>query len=256
MWNIFNKTPFAAAGSFKQSDLTGDLNWLIAVKATIDIDGKTGSLTVAKEQIAPLDEDQYSGDPAQSILQYPCDFVLNKRHVDILLNANAHTPTEDPVTELHVGFGLGELSKILKVVGERVYRSINGLFFVQTTPAMFSSMPMNYENAFGGQEEENPKGNQKYHFGNPIGKGYGTKRRMFKNMDLPNIEYPKHPTKRKASRNKTAGFGPIPNFWSPRRDYIGKLSDGSQDGELLVFRPKSSDTLSGNLTSYAVLRKL
>ena len=64
MWSLDNRTAFAADRNWIR-DKQGAHHWLVAVRATFDIDSG-GRLTLADEQLPPLLQPEYRGDPATS----------------------------------------------------------------------------------------------------------------------------------------------------------------------------------------------
>ncbi len=227
MWKIFNTTPFATGSSFRQENQTGVLIWMVAVKASFQIEPTTGFLSIAEEQELPSQGEQFKGEATNSGLLQNSDFVLGKEKVDILLNATAYSPMDEPVTEMVAGFDLGPISKSLKIIGDREYQKSLG-FIIQTTPMPFAKMPIVYENAYGGWQETQEDEDPVYEIRNPAGIGFSKKRKYRPGKNLPNIEYLKYPTKKRPRKNRVAGFGPIPGHWAPRVDFAGKLLNTSE----------------------------
>ena len=117
MWQIDNRTPFAAGQSWVR-DLTGAETWLVAVKATFDIHAD-GTTTVAPEQPPLVRSPVHRGDPGKSSLLYDNDFVLGKVTTDVIVNGTAHAPRGVPVRTVDVGLQVGTVRKTLRVSGER-----------------------------------------------------------------------------------------------------------------------------------------
>ena len=241
VWTIINKTPFAADYSFTQDDKNGELVWMVAVKATFAISPADGKLTIAEEQVELNKTDEFRGDPLYTSLLKTNDFVLNKPEVDILLEAKVFSFEEKPVRELMVGFALGKLKKILKVTGNHYYERFLG-FLIKTLPSPFKEREIIYENAFGGWMEASDNKNIFYETRNPAGKGYAKNRWFLADVDIPNIEYPGFPTRKKAKKNKIAGFGPIAAHWSPRLEYAGTINEETKS-ENTTIRPPDFNPL-------------
>jgi len=74
-----------------------------------------------------------------------------------------------------------------------------------SVPLPFTSIPLTWNNAFGGPEFDD----------NPAGKGVGD--------ELPNIEYPHEPIKNISDRPAPAGFGPISPSWVARTTKMGTV---------------------------------
>lgn len=224
MWELVNNTPFKANATFMQDDKTGELVWLVAVKATFDI-ANNGDLSISSEQVDVFDESQFKDEVDKSSLLSETDLVLEKKRVDVLLNAHAYAPNGEPITRLTVGVGIGKWSKQLKVIGNRKWKRFLGIF-VKSIPFPFTKLEISYENAFGGGNTDDSEDDiPVFEPRNPIGTGFAKKRRDLKGQNLPNIETVNRATKKRPKRNKVAGFGPIAGHWSPRSKYAGTYDE-------------------------------
>ncbi|WP_437489139.1 DUF2169 domain-containing protein [Sorangium sp. So ce1014] len=135
---------------------------------------------------------------------YPSDLADYKPHADVLLLGTCHTPGKARVTECPVRFGVGSWSKILRVVGERVW--MDGLLGpAMSDPVPFDRMPLGDRHSFGGPE----------HPLNPVGKGHGTR-------ELPNVEGADDLLLSRSDRPAPAGFGPLSPNRPDRRAKVGK----------------------------------
>ncbi len=235
MWSIDNKTPFAVGQAFTQDDKTGDLVWMVAVKATFDLSMETNRPVIAEKQEEPCQADEFRDDPIYSSLLKSCDFALEKKKIDVLLHATAHAPNKEPVTELMTGVVLGPLKKFLIVRGNRYYDRFLGILF-KTPPNRFIHMPIIYERAYGGWEENSNQNLPPYEYRNPAGTGFFKKRSSAVDQNLPNIEYAGFPTKRNGRKNKIAGYGPIAPNWSPRYTYAG-IGSNETETDFSLVRP-------------------
>ncbi|APR75974.1 Hypothetical protein A7982_01321 [Minicystis rosea] len=135
---------------------------------------------------------------------YASDFADWKPRADVLLRGTCHTPGKKRMTECPVRFAVGSWSKILRVVGHRVW--MDGLLGpAMSDPVPFDRMPIDDRHAFGGPG----------HPQNPVGRGLETR-------ELPNVEHADDVLRSRSDRPSPAGFGP----WSPnrpeRRARIGK----------------------------------
>ncbi len=158
--------------------------------------GAQGTLT--GDETAPDDDDR------KGALLRASDFAEVKLQVDVLVRASCHTPGGKPMTECPVRFSVGPVSKLLRVVGKRVWES-GILGDSPGRPEPFTTMPVDYWHAFGGPG----------HPQNPSGKGVGT-------TDLPNVEGPSDVLSSRSDRFPPRGFGPISPFWPDRWSKIGK----------------------------------
>jgi uncharacterized protein YjbI with pentapeptide repeats len=135
---------------------------------------------------------------------YPDDFADFKLRADVLLAGTCHTPGGAPIAECPVRFAVGSFSKILRVVGPRVWVD-DALGGTSTDPLPFTRMPLDWEHAFGGPGHE----------GNPVGRGLGT-------QELPNVEDPRHAVRSRRDRPAPASFLPIAARWPMRARLLGK----------------------------------
>lgn len=211
---LINKTPFAVEAVIMPNINGIDALYTI-VKATFNI-GK--SWTLADEQILPQGGDEYNGDPVCSSLKYATDFHIGKISTDIAIIGTAHSFEHKPVTQLDVGVSLGEIQKVVRVFGDRIWQS--GL---STHPEEFVSIPLVYENAFGGIYTSEVGEVLSVEQRNPVGKGHKGK---ISNSDmhktaLPNIEDPKNLISTMNDMPEPAGFGFRAPHWSPRQQYGG-----------------------------------
>jgi uncharacterized protein YjbI with pentapeptide repeats len=137
-------------------------------------------------------------------LLYASDFADFKAKTDILLRALCHTPGARPMAACPVRATAGSWSKLLNVVGRRVWTE-RVLGKSTSEPAPFTTMQIDYTRAFGGPE----------HPDNPVGLGVHT-------AEMHNIEAPGDIVRSKSDRIRPAGFGPISPFWLARRAKVGK----------------------------------
>jgi uncharacterized protein YjbI with pentapeptide repeats len=137
-------------------------------------------------------------------LLYASDFADFKPKADLLVRAACHTPGGKPMQECPVRVAIGPWSKLLRVVGRRVWKE--GLLGASPSePATFTTMPIDFTRAFGGPD----------HPDNPSGLGAGT-------VEMHNIEAPGDVVRSKRDRIRPAGLGPVSPFWPVRRAKIGK----------------------------------
>ncbi|HTN84737.1 MAG TPA: DUF2169 domain-containing protein [Sorangium sp.] len=135
---------------------------------------------------------------------YPSDLADYKPHADVLLFGSCHTPNKARMTECPVRFGVGSWSKILRVVGDRVW--MDGLLGpAMSDPVPFERMPLGDRYSFGGPG----------HPLNPVGKGQGTR-------ELPNVEAADDLLLSRSDRPAPAGFGPVSPNRPDRRAKVGK----------------------------------
>jgi hypothetical protein len=190
----------------------------LVLKATFDM--ISGTSTSADAQLSLVGADIPGEDPAHAVL-YESDFVPFKPRADVLCVGKAYAPGGMPTPECMISFGVGSLRKMVRVVGDRVWRPILGRFFgFKSRPQPFQSLVVSYDNAYGGKDAGKPDGHRSYVF-NPMGKGYSRRGGGLKGLALPNLEDPSHPIRSWRSRPKPMSFGPVGRTWEPRIRHAG-----------------------------------
>jgi hypothetical protein len=218
MWQVDNRTPFAAERGWVR-DRNGAEVWLVAVKATFDI-LPDGSTTPSEEQPPVLRVPEFHGEPGKSSMKYEADLVLTKTTTDVLIVGHAYAPEGKPVTELDIGFRVGPVQKMLHVFGEREWDVLG------TSPAYpFLKMPLVYERAFGGVDQQSDRPDRDWDWRNPVGSGFAVSRGNARGLKLPNLEYPNELIRSRGNRPPPAGFGPICSHWQPRASFAGTYDD-------------------------------
>ncbi|WP_347329815.1 DUF2169 family type VI secretion system accessory protein [Marinimicrobium locisalis] len=203
-----NKTPFAASYHIMPNAQGQDAVFL-AAKATFNIGA---SWTLADEQVEPVNEDIYWGEPGKSSLRWPSDVHLPKPGTDIAILAHAWAPEKKPVRSLDVRAQVAGREQTLRVWGDRVWRE-----GAVGAPEPFESVPIRYEFAYGGRAA-NADGVQVSSPANPVGRGFhpAPSAKALEGQPLPNIEYPDQLISRPEDKPRPAGFGFIPPYWEPR----------------------------------------
>jgi hypothetical protein len=220
MWEVSNRTPYAVEKSWVR-DKHGMHVWLVAVKATFDID-PDGRLTLADEQALALLAPEFCGDPARSSLRYEADVVPVKPNTDVLLNGSAFAPNGRPCKQVSVTMRVADLQKTLLVHGPRTYYKTlaGGLDITSAEP--FVNRTFSYEDAYGGADLSDPEPRkQRYDARNPVGKGVAADPDRLESTPAHSVEYPKGDP----AQRGPAGFGPLASFWSPRRERGGTYDE-------------------------------
>jgi len=212
--NILNTLPFTFAHVPGRLNFPGHSLSLI-VKGTFDL-SPGGIAAVAAEQPFPTGDEQYPGDDeGKGSPRYESDFAWFKPRADLLLVGKCHTPGGTPARKCRVAFGIGALSRMLTVTGDR-YAQQHDQRWSTTEAESFLELELRYENSFGGA------GFQK----NPTGKGYlqPGKDAGRQPLPLPNIEDPSDPTDLMGAGREPAGFGPLGRTWQTRIARMGTYS--------------------------------
>ncbi|WP_343647969.1 DUF2169 domain-containing protein [Enterobacter sp.] len=198
MWSLNNQTPYAAERGWIR-DNNGAEVWIVAVKATYDIlpDGAT---VLSKQQ-----ERINSGVvlyPDSEEVRYETDLGPEKDSTDVVLNGHAWAPEGNPVSSLVVGLKVGDVTRLARVQGDRIWDG-NGY----CAPVPFDKLPLraNRMSVSSGEagEDANP-------LGIPIMK---SPRKDISR--LPNIEFIG------SNAGADIGFGPVPRHWPARLRYAG-----------------------------------
>ncbi|MEZ4441674.1 MAG: DUF2169 domain-containing protein [Polyangiaceae bacterium] len=156
-----------------------------------------GPLTA--DVLAP-DDDERLGE-----VLYPSDLADFKLNAEVMLRGTCYAQKGRPIARSPVSFQVGDWQKTLQVTGHRAW-SDRKVGAVMSDPIPFSSMPIGYGHAFGGEGYEP----------NPAGVGLTGDR-------VPNVEDPRDPIRSPGQRPAApAGFGPLNPAWAPRCDKRGK----------------------------------
>jgi uncharacterized protein YjbI with pentapeptide repeats len=146
------------------------------------------------------------------------DELRPKVKSEVVVLGSAFAPPNRKVTARSVKVEVGPIAKELVAVGDRFWKG-----GVPTEPVPFETMPLTWENAFGG-EGYTP---------NPVGKGFAPMKTESGDTahHLPNIETPKKLVTSPNDRPVPASFSPVDPSWQRR---IGKL--GTYDKKWLDTR--------------------
>jgi hypothetical protein len=216
MWQLENQTPFAADSGW-MLDPNGEEIWMVAVKATYGI-APDGDTFISPEQV-PV-----SPGPAQDDAGAPlCESDLNpfKKNTDVLLLGHAHAPHGEPVTELPVGFRIGQLERKAAVFGDRHWER-GTIRYHPSSSKPFTRMPLHWGRAFGGIDPHNGQP-----LPNPVGCGILTN--VSEICPLPNIEHPRNWLRTPQDRPEPMGFGPVPCHWLWRARHGGTYDEAWRD---------------------------
>ncbi|HEY6460732.1 MAG TPA: DUF2169 domain-containing protein, partial [Polyangiaceae bacterium] len=190
-------------GTKVTSRVPGKLEMMVAVRGAFRLaPGKPPEPIEDLTQVC-LQGDVYAAadDDRVGPLTYPTDFADFKLKADVLLRGTCHVPGGEPARVRMVKFAVGAWSKSVRVTGPRLWRDGIDSY---SDPAPFRSMPLTWQNAFGGPGFER----------NPSGKGHGT-------PDLPTVEDPGALVRTRRDRPAPAAFGPVSPEWVARRSKRG-----------------------------------
>jgi len=183
------------------------------VKGTFALHANEPAAALPAAKQPPLAGDEIFLDDIGRSLRYSSDLIAQKLRGEVTLTTVCHPP--HPAKNCEVGFALGSLQKTLRVSGDRAWPD-------PTSTALFSTLPIRWERAFGGlTDPKNPLGRGIEPWPTPEGPVHF----------LPNIEYPGKLVTRPEERPPAAGFGPLSPQWSPRREF-----QGTRDPRWAMFR--------------------
>lgn len=236
MWQLDNRTPFAAARAWVR-DRDGAEIWLVATRCTFDID-PDGGLRIAQPQPPAVMVPEYRDPtaPTRSSLTRDLDLVRTKTTTDVVVLGQAHAPGGRPVAALDIGLRVGPVVKALRVTGDRLWQ--NGS---PTPPIPFVRLPLCWERAYGGidpasRDTPNPQWDPR----NPIGRGFARTADAVEGQPLPNIEYPDRRVRAWHDRPEPAGMGPVCAHWEPRVRLAGTY-DARWERERFPLLPDDFD---------------
>lgn len=236
MLQFKNNTPLAGT-IFLLPDPQGIDSLFTVVKGTFSLNGK---VTVADEQVPVALEEKYYGEPGSSSVRLPSDVGLAKPSTDILLVGHAYGPSGRPTTQVDVSVAVGGIRKVVRVLGDRVWRAGAG-GAEMSHPQSFTQLPLVWERAFGGSDR-NAKGTVTEPR-NPLGTGFrlGDGERSLDGLRLPNLEDPTAPVTAWKDRPPPACFAPVAPHWEPRRSFAGTYDERWQQ-ERAPFLPVDFDS--------------
>jgi uncharacterized protein YjbI with pentapeptide repeats len=175
----------------------------VVVKGTFDL-VPNGPARLRSETDLPSGDVHLSESPASSLL-YPSDFAALKPRCDVVLSGSAHAPKPGAtagVVRFSFGRATNGFDRAIAVFGPRHWQG--RLSRTPSDPEQFESVPLVYENAFGGPEVAD----------NPVG-------RSAQSALLPQLEDPRKLLTSPAERPAPMGFGAIPMSWPGRSAKLG-----------------------------------
>lgn len=215
---------------------------VVVVKGTFRIPTEQGAtLKLHEEQMPLVMSDVFFGEPGLSAPKYEVDFAPRKQRCDVLLNGTAYAPGGKPVERLTAGVRVGNWSKSLSVVGDRYWYNAGGVH--ATAPKPFSTMPIDYDRAFGGVDlrHEDPAKHAAF-MPNPSGRGFHRHliAEWLHASPLPNTEEIDNAVRRPDEVYRPMAFGPIGRHWEPRYKYAGTYDEQWQK-DVFPFLPADFD---------------
>ena len=215
---------------------------VVCLKGTFTIPKNGEEPRLAEEQVPLVEADVFTGEPGLSSPVYESDYAPRKPKCDVLLNGSAYAPGGRPAASVNVSLRVGPISKSLTVIGDRIWKK-GFLSFKAMQPKPFVVMPISYDTAFGGVDEnhKDPKKHQAY-MENPIGVGFHSylKPEFVKDKPLPNTQEIDKPVSKPNVKYRPMSLGPIGRAWLPRYPLAGTYDQDWIDN-VFPFLPPDFD---------------
>ena len=196
---------------------------VVVVKGTFEIPLGGDVPKLARKQEPLVMTDVFTGEPGFSAPLYEIDFAPHKPRCDVLLNGTAYAPNGKPAERVTVSLRVGSWQKSFDVVGNRTWTQ--GVLSVKgTPPEPFTSMPISYNNAFGGIDKgKDDTEHDDYFLENHVGIGYHvrTSPKRLEGKPLPNTEETGNAVTRPDGKYRPMAFGPVGRAWQQRVQYAG-----------------------------------
>lgn len=156
-----NLTPFSVM-QYAMDDKHNERHCVVAMKTGFrliqDAEGQWLAQLMENPVLPLCVEDEYAGEINKSSVLRESDLAPLKPACDIIVNGTAYTPDGVAVPEMTAGLlmrsATGEvlIDKKLRITGPRFYRQqpLTGQWY-ETEPEPFTSLPLNYHYAFGGE---------------------------------------------------------------------------------------------------------
>jgi hypothetical protein len=236
---VVNPTPFLM-DRMVYLDKKAAERLVVVLKGTWTVSPR-GDLRVAEKQDAIHPGEEFRGEPGESSILKEAELGPVKPSTDVFLHGSAIAPRAGTCS-MDVSFRVGPAGRTARVFGERRWNTVMGVESIEG-PKPFESVPLVYENAFGGKDvsAEDPK-----HHGeearNPVGRGFRSDKSnaIFEGALLPSVEDLRALISKPGQGMEPAGFGPVGRHWMPRRLYAGTY-DAKWMDERMPLLPEDFD---------------
>ena len=239
-----NTTPTAAYVHVANPDDT-DRVMTVSVKATFFVNDD-GRVELDRKDPLPIE----IADRETDFGVFPQDIMPTKGSVfEVFCLGQAHAPGQNPVQQMDVEMTVGETSQRLRVSGDRHWTSIEEDPRI-SEPEPFSTMPILWENAFGGTSEvwiDRESAVDIRHPLNPFGKGFDPRPQAGElkiglpegypifptELPLPNIESPDELVTAPLDQPMPRCFAPIPLMSPLHMKQFVEFPNSLDEGEIL-----------------------
>lgn len=218
---------------------------VVAVKGTFSIpESSREKPQLMTSQVPLVEADTFHGAPGFSAPRFEVDYAPIKHHCDITLVGSAYAPGGKPAAQVQAGFKVGNVSKVLNVLGERnwVY-SANG--YVPSKPVPFVKKEISYDIAFGGVDRfHQDESRHDPYMLNPVGIGYHKviSDKLVEHTPAPCTEECDRPVRSPDGNYTPMAFGPIGRGWQSRFQYGGTYNEKWLE-DTFPFLPADFDEL-------------
>ena len=150
--NFINHTIFPAL-NYDSDNQQHDTFHIVASRITYDIrinnrDGQS-QLVISPEQSLLNYTDVSYNEMVDTSIEYESDLAPYKPKTDIVINATAFVPENNPVPVFDVGIQIGKYQKVLRIFGPRYWIKEDDEWFL-TESEPISNLDIRYEHASGG----------------------------------------------------------------------------------------------------------
>ena len=212
------------------------------VKATYELyPGQPLEVAVPKRRRLIRQADIPWGKKEISSYMFPGDLCLRKPGTDVVVVARAHAPNGVPVPHFDAGIAIGQLRKLVRVFGLRVWEA--GGNGVTPPTSGVTEMEMRYDFAWGGSDASDPL-KVVEEARNPVGRGVTRDNSVLTHKPAPSIEDPMQLISSVRTRPKPAGIGPIGRHWEPRRQYVGTYDENWLENIAPLTPPDQDDRVN------------
>lgn len=209
---------------------------------TTDREGRRGTLVVADDPAPICFAGEFWGEPETSSYRLEPETAFTKPGTDVVLIGTSLPPKDASATEQRVGFRVGSIQKMARVVGDRVWVKKLGRIR-PSKPEPVGAVPLIAERAFGGGPLAAESGKPKYETRNPVGRGFRVPRDEWEDdIPLPNVELVNESLKSYGQRVTPALFGFTSPSWEPRVRYAGTF-DEKWEKERKPLLPRDFDRM-------------
>ncbi len=233
MLELSNQGPWSA-GLYPGFQLNQEFQWTCVIKASFEFD-KAGKLTPLPEQLPIEETDQHYGKPLQTSLKIANEIAPFKVGSEIYLYGTATPPqTSQKVMEVKLGMKTldgNSWQKVLRIFGQRTWKGMRFSPRATEPENIGAPVPLIYEHAYGGIDSDTGLEFD----ANRAGRGFFPDPTKFSDTELPQIEIGPKFIKSPKDQPLPAGYGPLPVFWSPRKDDTGTLDEVSAKAGLCPF---------------------